>query len=268
MATTNRQKRDWGSIFIKFYVFVAFVFLFLPIAVIIMFSLNSGRYPSFPLQQFTLKWYSELMIDSRLLDSVKNSIIVASIVSFISTILGFMGAYALRSYKLKAENLFLGFMAAPLTVPTLLLGLALLIFLNRFLSLQNSLLSVIISHTVFCAPFAMFIIRARLRSIRPGLEEAAWDLGASRWQTVRELILPLSVPGLIAAILLTFTLSFDEFIISWFVSGFKPTLPVKIWTMMRGGIKPTINAIGAIVFIFSMSILLLGEYFLGKKSNG
>jgi len=267
MATTKREKISWGRKFLKFYVILAFVFLFLPIAVIIIFSLNSGRYPSFPLQHFTLKWYSELMQDLRLLDSVKNSIIVASTVSFISTILGFMGAYALRSYKLKGENLFLGFMAAPLTVPTLLLGLALLIFLNHFLSLQNSLLSVIMSHTVFCAPFALFIIRARLRSINATLEEAAWDLGAGRWQTVRELILPLSAPGLIAALLLTFTLSFDEFIIAWFVSGFQPTLPVKIWTMMRGGIKPTINAIGAIVFIFSMSILFIGEYFLGKKPS-
>lgn len=268
MATNKHEKISWGRRIVRFYVIVAFVFLFLPVVVVIIFSFNSGRYPSFPLQHFTLKWYSELMLDSRLLDSVRNSIIVAAVVSFISTILGFMGAYALRSYKLKGENLFLGFMAAPLTVPTLLLGLALLIFLNHIVSLQNSLLSVIISHTVFCAPFALFIIRARLRSIRSSLEEAAWDLGAGRWQTVRELILPLSAPGLIAAMLLTFTLSFDEFIIAWFVSGFQPTLPVKIWTMMRGGIKPTINAIGAIVFIFSMSILFIGEYFLGKKSNG
>jgi spermidine/putrescine transport system permease protein len=267
MTILNKERKNWGDWVLKFYVFMAFVFLFLPIAVIIVFSLNSGRYPSFPLQDFTFRWYKELMLDSRLLGSVKNSLIVAVAVSFISTVLGFMGAYALRSYKLKAENFFLGLMAAPLTVPTLLLGLALLIFLNSFLSLQNSLLSVIISHTVFCAPFSLFIIRARLRSIRPSLEEAAWDLGAGRWQTIKELILPLSVPGLIAAVLLTFTLSFDEFIIAWFVSGFQPTLPVKIWTMMRGGIKPTINAIGAIVFVFSMSILLVGEYFLGKKSN-
>jgi spermidine/putrescine transport system permease protein len=267
MTILNKERKNWGDWVLKFYVFMAFVFLFLPIAVIIVFSLNSGRYPSFPLQDFTFRWYKELMFDSRLLGSVKNSLIVAVAVSFISTVLGFMGAYALRSYKLKAENFFLGLMAAPLTVPTLLLGLALLIFLNSFLSLQNSLLSVIISHTVFCAPFSLFIIRARLRSIRPSLEEAAWDLGAGRWQTIKELILPLSVPGLIAAVLLTFTLSFDEFIIAWFVSGFQPTLPVKIWTMMRGGIKPTINAIGAIVFVFSMSILLVGEYFLGKKSN-
>ena len=226
-----------------------------------------SHYPSFPLQQLTLKWYSELIADSRLLASVKNSIVVAATVSILSSLLGFMGAYALRSYRLRAENVFLGFMAAPLTVPTLLLGLALLIFLNSFLSLQNSLLSVIISHTVFCAPFAMFIIRARLMTIANSLEEAARDLGAGRWQTVREVILPLSAPGMIAAALLTFTLSFDEFIIAWFVSGFQPTLPVKIWGMMRGGIKPTVNAIGAIVFVFSMSLLLIGEYFLAKKSD-
>ncbi len=266
MATISKN-RNWGRTLLKLYLTAAFAFLFLPIGIIILFSLNSGRYPSFPLQQLTLKWYSELLADSRLLDSVKNSVLVASTVSIVSSILGFMGAYALRAYRLKAENMFLGFMAAPLTVPTLLLGLALLIFLNNFLSMQNSLLSVIISHTVFCAPFAMFIIRARLRTIGPSLEEAARDLGAGRWQTIKELILPLSAPGLIAAVLLTFTLSFDEFIIAWFVSGFEPTLPVKIWTMMRGGIKPTINAVGAVVFVFSMSLLLVGEYFLAKKSN-
>jgi len=171
MTISNKESKGWGDRVLKFYVILAFGFLFLPIAVIIVFSLNSGRYPSFPLQDFTFKWYQELMLDSRLLGSVKNSLIVAAAVSLISTGLGFMGAYGLRSYKIKAENFFLGFMAAPLTVPTLLLGLALLIFLNSFLSLQNSLLSVIISHTVFCAPFALFIIRARLRSIRPSLEE-------------------------------------------------------------------------------------------------
>jgi len=242
------------------------MFLFLPIAVIIVFSLNAGRYPSFPLMGLTLNWYNELMTDSRLLDSLKNSIIVASGVGFLSTIFGFMGAYALRSYRFKAENIFLGFMVAPLTVPTLILAFALLFFLNNVLSIHNSLFSVIISHLVFCAPFAMFIIRARLSSIGSSLEEAAWDLGASRLQTIKEVILPLSVPGLMAALLLTFTLSFDEFIIAWFVSGFQPTLPVKIWSMMRGGIKPTINAIGTIVFVLSMASLLIGEYFLRKKT--
>jgi spermidine/putrescine transport system permease protein len=178
-----------------------------------------------------------------------------------------MGAYGLRTYKLKAENLFIGFMSGPLTVPGLLLGLALLIFLNSILSLRNSLFSVIISHTVFCGPFAMFIIRARLRTISATLEEAAWDLGAGAWQTIREILLPLSAPGLIAALLLTFTLSFDEFIISWFVCGFQETLPVRVWNMMRGGIKPTINAVGSIVIALSISCLLMGEYFMQKKSD-
>jgi len=255
------------NFFFKLYLALAFVFLFLPIVVIVVFSFNVDKFPSFPLKGFTLGWYVQLAGDSRLLDSLKNSLIVASSVSILSAVFGFMGAYALRSYKFKRENIFLGIMMAPLTVPALILALALLIFLNNVLFIYNSLGSVIISHLVFCAPFAMFIIRARLTSMRSNLEEAAWDLGANTFQTIKEVVLPLSIPGLIAALLLTFTLSFDEFIIAWFVSGFQPTLPVKIWTMMRAGIEPTINAIGSIVFVLSMTSLLIGEYFMRKKAG-
>ncbi len=260
------RRLELSRVVLKLYVLLAFTFLFLPIAVIVIFSFQPGRYPSLPLREFTLKWYHEMIYDRVLLECMKNSAIVGVSVSLISTTLGFMAAYALRSYKLRAENLFLGFMSGPLTVPTLLLGLALLIFLNTFLSIGNSLFSVILSHTVICAPFAMFIIRARLRGIDKSLEEAAWDLGANTWQTIREVILPLAAPGLIAALLLTFTLSFDEFIIAWFVCGFQPTLPVKIWSMMRGGIKPTINAAGTIIFILSISFLILSEYFFRKRA--
>ena len=261
-----KQKSAYGDWGLRLYVILVFVFLFSPIAVVILFSFQPGRYPSLPLAGLTLNWYRELVRDGRLLDCMRNSFLVAGSVSLISTTLGFMGAYALRSYKLKVESLFVGFMSGPLTVPGLLLGLSLLIFLNSILSIQNSLYSVIISHTVFCGPFAMFILRARLRTIPATFEEAAWDLGAGTWQTIKEVILPLSAPGLIAALLLTFTLSFDEFIISWFVCGFQETLPVRVWNMMRGGIKPTINAVGSIIVVLSITCLLVGEYFMRKKS--
>jgi spermidine/putrescine transport system permease protein len=265
-VTKNRSDR-LVNFFFKFYLTMAFVFLFLPIAVIIVFSFNADKFPSFPLRGFTFGWYVQLANDARLLDSLKNSFIVACSVSILSTLFGFMGAYALHSYPFKRESIFLGIMMAPLTVPALILALALLIFLNKILFVHNSLISVIISHLVFCAPFAMFILRARLSSLSSSLEEAAWDLGASMFQTIKEVVLPLSIPGLIAALLLTFTLSFDEFIIAWFVSGFQPTLPVKIWTMMRAGIEPTINAIGSIVFALSMTSVLVGEYFMRKKAG-
>lgn len=267
MAISKSKSDLLFSIFAKCYLVFAFLFLFLPIGVIILFSFNIDRYPSFPLRGFSLKWYIELLNDSRMLDALKNSFIVGSCVSFLSAVFGFMGAYALRSYKFRGENIFLGFMVAPLIVPTIILGVGLLFFLNSVLSLRSSLFTVIISHLVFCAPFAMFIIRARLSGLSSSMEEAAWDLGATRWKTIKEVVLPLSVPGLIAALLLTFTLSFDEFIIAWFVCGFQSTLPVKIWEMMRGGVKPSINAIGSIVFVFSMTSLIISEYFLGKKTN-
>lgn len=267
MAISKTRSELLISLFSKCYLVFAFVFLFLPIGVIILFSFNVDRYPSFPLRGFSFKWYVELINDPKLLASLTNSFIVGSCVSFLSAIFGFMAAYALRSYKFKFENFFLGFMVAPLIVPTIILGVALFFFLNSIISIRSSLFTVIISHLVFCAPFAMFIIRARLGSISASLEEAAWDLGANRLQTIKEIVLPLSVPGLIAAILLTFTLSFDEFIIAWFVCGFQSTLPVKIWEMMRGGVKPSINAIGSIVFVFSMTSIIVSEYFLRKKTT-
>jgi len=177
------SKSESGTLirpFLRLYLAIAFMFLFLPIAVVILYSINEGRYPTFPLRGFTLDWYVELVNDSRLLGSLKNSIIVASSVGLLSIIFGFMGAYALRSYKFRGESILLGFMVAPLTVPPLILAVALLFFLSNILSIGNSLFSVIISHLVFCAPFAMFIIRARLSSIGPSLEEAAMDLGARK----------------------------------------------------------------------------------------
>lgn len=242
------------------------IFLFLPIAVIITFSFNTDKFASLPWRGFTLKWYANMILDREILEGLKNSLLVSSAVAATSCVLGFFGAYSLYRRPFRMQNAFMTVMLSPLAVPWIILGLALIVFLSR-INLEGSLLSVWVSHTIFAAPFAMMIIRARLSGLDRTFEEAGWDLGANRLKAVRHVVIPMTLPGIFAAFLLTFTISFDEFIIAWFVCGFEKTLPVKIWGMIRSGLNPTVNAVGAVIFTFTMSIAILAQYLLRPKNK-
>jgi spermidine/putrescine transport system permease protein len=244
------------------YMAVVLVFLFLPIVTIIIFSFNVDKFASLPWKGFTLRWYRNLVFDTGILSSLKNSLLVSMSVAAASCVLGFMGAYSLSRRRFRFQNLFSGIMVSPMAVPWIILGLAMLAFLTR-INLEGSLLSVWISHTVFGAPFAMLIIRARLSGLPAQYEEAGWDLGASRLRAIWHIVIPLTLPGIVAAFLLTFTLSFDEFLIAWFVCGFQATLPVKIWEMIRSGLNPTINALGSVIFVFSMALAIIASLISG-----
>ena len=249
------------------YMGIVLFFLFMPIVVIVVFSFNVDKFASLPWKGFTLDWYQKMIFDTTILDALKNSLIVSTGVAAASCILGFLGAYALYRKTFRLESLYLGFMVSPLAVPWIILGLALLVFLTK-VNLTGSLYSVLICHTVFAAPFAMLIIRGRLSGLNVKYEEAAWDLGAGRLRAIWEVVLPLSAPGILAAFLLTFTLSFDEFIIAWFVCGFQETLPVKIWGLIRSGLNPTINAVGSIIFCFSMGMAVIAQFLIqGRRER-
>ena len=261
------KKRDGNllNIVLRIYLVFALFFLFAPILVTIAFSFNSDRFPSLPWRGFSLCWYEQLFAYPVLMTPLKNSFLVGIAVSLTAIILGFAGAYGLRHARFRWKNIYLLGMMSPLAVPWMLLGLGLLIFFSR-LNIPKSLFTVWISHLVFCAPLAMVIINTRLNTIPKSMEEAASDLGASHWQTLVKVLLPQSLPGIVAAALLTFTLSFDEFIISWFVSGFSETLPVRIFAMMRSGTNPTLNAIGSIVFFISITFTVVAQFFIRSKN--
>ena len=242
------------------------LFIFAPIITIVVFSFNVDKFASLPWKGFTLAWYSNLLLDANIIEALKKSIIVSISVALSSCVLGFLGAYALYRRPFKLQNVYLAFMISPLAVPWVILGLALAVFLTR-LDMEGSLVSVWISHTVFAAPFAMLIIRARMSGLDSRFEEASWDLGANRLMAIWYVVIPLTLPGIIAAFLLTFTISFDEVIIAWFVCGFEETLPVKIYGMIRSGINPTINAIGSIIFIFTMSAAVLSQILIRKRRD-
>ncbi len=242
----------WG------YLILAYLFLFAPIAVTIITSFNADRFVALPWRGFTWHWYDQVVGNPDMLVPLRNSVVVATAVGLMSVVLGFLGAYGLTRTRGRWQDLYMLGLISPLAVPWILLGLGLLVFFTH-LGIPKSLLAVWITHTIFAAPLAMLIIRGRLLTMRRSYEEAAWDLGAGRLRAIWEVVLPLAAPGLIGAFLLTFTLSFDEFILAWFVCGFDLTLPVKIWTMMRSGINPTISAIGTIVFCLSITLSVLGQ---------
>ncbi|MGI5839235.1 MAG: ABC transporter permease [bacterium] len=248
---------------LRIYLGLTLLFLFAPILVTIAFSFNSDRFSSLPWRGFSLHWYAQMLSRLDLLTALRNSAVVGVGVAAAAVLLGCLGAYGLRHSKIRGKNLLLLGMISPLAVPWMLLGLGLLILFTR-LGIRQSLLTVWISHLVFSAPLSLVLINTRLNTVPKSLDEAAWDLGASHLQTILRVIIPQALPGIIAAGLLVFTLSFDEFIISWFVCGFSQTLPVYIYGMIRSGINPTINAIGTVVFTVSIALTIIAQLTLRR----
>lgn len=243
------------------YFALVFLFLFLPILTLVLFSFENTRFPSLPWAGWTLKWYQELWLDGSLLKALRHSLIVSPLAAAAASILGFLAAYALNRFHFPGKNLLsIGF-TVPILVPPLILGVAFLGLLSR-LNLQGQLFSIFLTHVVILIPAAIAIVTLRLAQMPENIEEAAWNLGATEWQTLWRVILPWALPGIAGAWLLAFTFSFDEFVIAWFVGGFEQTLPVSIYTLIGTNLSPALNAIGAIVFVISVLLLVGVELLL------
>ena len=250
-----------------FWMFSVFVFILTPIASLVFFSFNSDRFPSLPWGGFSLQWYIAIFDDATVRAGFWRSLRVSATVSLISTFIGFAAAYTDYRYNFRGKLPFLAIVALPPTVPVLILGLGMLSFFSM-VSLVGTLTAVIAGHVVICAPFAMALIRMRLADMSPDIEPAAWNLGASRWATMRNVTVPWCLPSIYAALAITAAVSFDEFMIAWFVSGLKETLPVRILALLQGQVSPRINAIGSMVFIISISLAVLGQFFASRRSIG
>jgi len=255
---------EWG---LRLYVFLAFAFVFAPIAASFVFSFNSDRFPSLPLGEFSLKWYQAIWDDPLVWDGFRNSLVVGVAVSIVSTFLGFAAAYTDYRYNFFGKTLYLALALLPPTIPVVIMGLAMLAFLSR-VSLSGEIYSVINAHAVMCSPCAMAIIRLRLSQMDENLEPAAWNLGASEWRTMRTVIVPFVFPSILAALFITMAVSFDEFAVAWFVSGLNETLPVKVLGFLQGQVSPRINAIGTIVFITTMTLIIVAQLLLMRKPGG
>lgn len=245
------------------WLYVAGVFLFIlaPIATSFVVSFNADRFPTLPLGGFTVGWYEAIGQDPTLPQAFRNTIVAGVSVAVISTFLGFAAAYTDYRYRFLGKSLYLALALLPPTIPVIILGVAMLIFLSS-VSLFGQLHSVIISHVVICLPFAMALIRLRLSQMDPSLEAAAWNLGATEWRAMREVILPFTLPAILSALFITMAVSFDEYAIAWFVSGFSETLPVRILALLQGQVSPRINAIGSIVFTITIALVILAQAIL------
>lgn len=246
------------------YVVLAYTFVFAPIAASFIFSFNSDRFPSIPLGEFSLDWYRAVASDPLVWEGLRNTLSVGVTVGVIATLLGFGAAYTDYRYKFAGKQVYLALALLPPTIPVIILGLAMLAYLSR-VNLSGNALSVIISHVVVCAPFAMAIIRLRLSQMDPALEPAAWNLGASEWQTMRHVIVPFCKPAIFGALFITMAVSFDEFAVAWFVSGLNETLPIKVLGFLQGQVSPRINAIGTFVFVTSMTLVILAQLLLANR---
>jgi spermidine/putrescine transport system permease protein len=195
-----------------------------------------------------------------MLRALKASLQVGAVASIIATILGLLGAKAITRYRMPGQSLVTGTIMLPLFIPEIILGIALLILINR-LSIPLSLYTITIGHVMLCTPFAMAVLSSRLDGFDRSLEEASMDLGETPWMTFWRVTFPLVLPGIVSSLLLSFIVSFDEFLLSFFLQGQQPTLPVFIWSQLRFPNKlPSVLALGALILVVSCALVVLAEW--------
>ena len=256
--------------FLRVYTALFFVFMFLPILLVVVFSFNNQR----SLQRFTgfsFEWYQRFFDNESLTGSLRASIEIATVTMLVGTFLGTLLAFGLvraRTRWVGGANIL---MLIPLVTPEIVAGVSALLLFTQ-LGLRLSLLTIMLAHITFSISYVTVVVRARLAALHPEVEQAAMDLGASRIQTVWLVVLPALWPAILASALLTFALSFDDFVLSFFTTGESPQpLPVRIWSAIRFGVTPTINAIGTLMLaisVFCIGLAVLLPRLIGRKESG
>lgn len=239
------------------------VILYLPILFIPLFSFNSGVYVRFPLEGFTFAWYGDLLQREPLMRAFWNSVKVATFVSILSTLIAIPAALAIARYRMPGKAPAVGFIMLPLVLPGLILGVSLLTLLNR-MGVTLSLVTVTIGHMVICLPYAISVLLPRFIGFNRSLEEASSDLGEPPLRTFWRVTLPCNYPGILACLLMTFTISFDEFFMAFFLSGAQSTLPMYIWGQLRFPQDfPSLLALSSLILAFSF-VLIFASLRLAK----
>jgi spermidine/putrescine transport system permease protein len=244
-----------------------FAYLYLPIAVVILLSFNDSELAALPLQGVTLRWYSRIFHNQQLMSGLWNSLTVALAVVAATVPLGLMLAYAMREARGRLASALVAIVTMPMQAPRIILAVLLLILFG-FIGMRPSLLTVFLGHVVLTLPFAALIIAARLQGIDRSLEEAAYDLGASRRRIWLEVLLPLLWPAVAAAALIAFTISFDEMVVSYFTIGTESTLPIVIWSMVSYSYTQEINAIGTVIIAATLVLIALAQFLQHSRVAG
>lgn len=266
------KKSAWG---LHAYAILYLLFLYAPIILLPMFAFNSGTIIAFPLQGFSLDWFRQMADDATLRRALMNSLTIAVSASILATCLGVFAARASTRFDFPGKGGMMGFILLPMVLPEIIVAMSLLVVLLGA-GVQLSLLTVIAGHTLLCLPYAIAVLNTAFSSLDRSLEEAAIDLGEGKWGAFRLVTLPLVMPGIISALLISFTISLDEFIIAFFLAGNEPTLPTYIFSQLRfPRAIPVIMALGTVLVLASIVLLALGEYFrrrgnarIGASSTG
>ena len=261
---------------LRIYAIIYLAFLFGPIVLLPIFAFNSGKIIAFPLQGFSTVWFEELWARTELHRAVRNSLIIACTTGVLATIFGILAARAGAMDRFPGKGGMIGFVMLPLVLPEIILAVALLVIVAKVLGVSPGMITIILAHVLICTPYATAILNGAFANLDRAYEEAAMDLGETRWGAFRLVILPLVMPGIVSAFLISFIISLDEFIIAFFVSGNTVTMPLYIWGLRRQSDDlPIIMALGTILVATSLILLIIAEYFrrrglrrAGIKSTG
>jgi spermidine/putrescine transport system permease protein len=250
------KKRDLLNIGIASLAWGVMFFIYFPMLVVVLYSFNPETVNAFPMKGFSLKWYGIMAENKSLLSSLKISFFIGLFGTLVALIIGTMGALAMHKTNFRLKRFFERVVLLPITLPGILTGVAMLSFFP-LLGIPVSLTAVIIGHTTFLICLVLTQVYARLKRLDPFLEEAAADLGSTPWQTFWKITLPNIKTAMIGSALLSFTLSLDEIPVTFFLIARDNTLPIEIYTMLRRGITPEVNAISTLIFIVSLIALVL-----------
>jgi spermidine/putrescine transport system permease protein len=268
MIEQNRHSGfNWVKILFTTYGAIGYAFLYVPVILLILFSFNASAAGGLPFTGFTFKWYTDLFNDYLVLTALKNSLMVAAFVALISSIIGTAAAFPLVRSSIRFKDMLRTFFTLPIMIPGLLIGISLLIFFASVLHLNLSLGTVVAGHIVFTTTYVVLVVSATLMDFNRSLEWAAADLGANPLKTFLNVTLPIIFPGILAGALFAFTLSLDEYVITLFTIGNENTLPMYIFTQVKFGVTPKMNALATLLMVASTILLTATFSFLTRKKS-
>ncbi|MGM0743072.1 MAG: ABC transporter permease [Pseudomonadota bacterium] len=262
-----REGASIGWNLVRAWTVLVYIFMFLPVTVVVLLSFNASQFGSFPMTGFSFRWFVELAQNDAILRAFRTSVVLGLLTAAISTTLGVLASLALVRYRVPGANMISTLLIAPILVPEVVLAVALLLFLN-FLQINKSFTLLLLGHVIFTLPFVILVVQARLVSIKRDIEEAAMSLGASPRQTFFQVTLPLMLPAVLAGALFAFTISFDDITgtLFWKPGGVE-TVPTQIFAMLRNSISPEINALGTVMILMTVGLPLLGLALARKLST-
>lgn len=262
----NRKVREYSPLSVL-YTCLVYIFLYLPIVVVIVFSFNTSKM-NIKFEGFTLAWYYRMFENRQLMDSFKNTLLVAAVSTIASVIIGTLCAVGLYKFESKIKSVISNSLYIPIVIPEIVFGIALLIFFSS-IKVETSMVTLIISHITFSMPFVVITVRSRIAGFDRSILEAARDLGANEFTTFIRVTLPMIMPGVISGGMLALTISLDDVVISFFMAGAdSTTLPLKILGMVRKGVSPDVNALSTLMILGTVGIMILSQMIRGKQEKG